>query len=414
MVGASIAQRLARAGQRVVLVDQAADVGGGCSHANAAILAPDHVAPLATPAMLRETPGHMLRRPPTVRVHPDPRLVPWLASLAGSATPGRVHRAQGRLRGLAERSTQLHRQLHADGLSPGLTKTGAVDAHLEEPSRHPSGWLPVMELRQIEPAIRGPVAGGQHHAEEWTLESRQFTRAMLDDAAAHGAEINFSCDVRELLVDGGRVRGARISTSTNSPSTSTILADAVVLAAGLGVRSLAAQAGVHVPLRGGRGYVIDVAPSAGDPVMPVRLKDRRIVVTPLADRVRVSGAMEFGKEGRPARKHHAARLRAVAADIVPSLADSTVIQEWVGERPCVPDGVPVIGGSDRVGGLHLAAGHGMWGMILAPVTAELVADSLAAGSHGWRVSAEQDWLHPDRFTRQGASPARQEQLRPTS
>lgn len=391
VVGASIAQRLARAGQCVVLVDQAADVGGGCSHANAAILAPDHVTPLATPAMLRETPGHMLRRPPTVRVHPDPRLVPWLTSLAASATPGRVRRTQERLRRLAERSTQLHRQLHEQGLSPGLTKTGAVDVHLREPSQPPGNWLPATELRSIEPAIRGPVAGGQHHAEEWTLESRRFTRAMLEDAARHGAEINFDSDVRELLVDGGVVRGVRTSTRT-------IRAESVVLAAGLGVRRLAAQAGVRIPLRGGRGYVIDLGPSAGDPVMPIRLKDRRIVVTPLADRVRVSGAMEFGKEGRPPRRNHAARLRAVASVAVPSLADSPVIQEWVGERPCVPDGVPVIGGSDRVGGLYIAAGHGMWGMILAPATAELVAESMAAGSQGWRVSAERDWLHPDRFT----------------
>ena len=341
--------------------------------------------------MLRETPGHMVRRPPTVRVHPDPRLVPWLAALAASAIPSRVRRAQENLRRLAERSTDHHRRLHEEGLSPGLRKTGAVDVHLRAPSAPPDGWLAPAELRAVEPAVGGEVAGGQHQADEWTLESRQYTRAMLEDAAEHGAEIIFGTDVREIIVENDQVRGVRTSSST-------VHAESVVLAAGLGVRRLAAQVGLRIPLRGGRGYVIDLAPGDDDPVMPIRLKDRRIVVTPLADRVRISGAMEFGQEGRPARPNHAARLRAVAASVVPSLTDKPVIQEWVGERPCLPDGVPVIGASDHVGGLQVAAGHGMWGMILAPVTAELVADSMAAAAHGWRASAEQDWLHPDRFT----------------
>lgn len=392
VVGASIAQRLARAGQRVVVLERGSDIGAGCSYANAAIVSPDHVAPLATPAMLRETPGHMVRRPPTVRVRPDLRLIGWLAALVASATPGRVRRTTQRLRALAERSAQLHRELHEQGISPGLRKTGAVDVRLSAPARPTSDWLTPEELRAVEPACGGAVAGGEHQEHEWTLESRQYTRAMLDDAVAHGAELVFGTEMAGFVQTDGRVRGVHTDTGT-------VDADAVILAAGLGVTSLAAQVGVRIPVRGGRGYVIDLAPGPDDPVMPIRLKDRRIVVTPLPDRVRISGAMEFGQEGRPPRPGHAARLRDVAASVIPTLADRPVLEEWVGERPCVPDGVPTIGASDLAPGLHVAAGHGMWGMILAPVTAELVAESVAASAQGLRVPADRDWLHPDRFTR---------------
>lgn len=51
-------------------------------------------------------------------------------------------------------------------------------------------------------------------------------------------------------------------------------------------------------------------------------------------------------------------------------------EEWVGSRPCTADGLPLVGrsSSPRV---FVAGGHGMWGMVLGPVTGRLVADCVA-------------------------------------
>lgn len=381
VVGAATAQHLARRGLSVVVVDRAPGIGGGCSYANAAILAPHHVTPLATPALLREAPAQMLRQPPAVRVAPSPRLAPWLGALAMSAVTRGKDGAQ--LRDLAVQSTRLHRRLAAEGHSPSLRKTGALDVYLRAGRRRQP--LSVEQLREREPALGPAVVGGAHDAEEWTVESRSFVAAMLDDAREHGARVEFAAAVEELIVDGGRVRGVRLADGT-------ISAQHVVLAAGMGSVPLAARAGVSVPLRGGRGYVIDLARQEGGPTIPVRVKENRVVVTPLADRTRVSGAIEFGREGAPLDPRRADGLREVAAQALPVLRDAEVIDRWAGERPCAPDGVPVIGPSGSVANLVVATGHGMWGLILAPVTAQLVGQVVTDPA-----ASVPAWLSPDRF-----------------
>lgn len=125
--------------------------------------------------------------------------------------------------------------------------------------------------------------------------------------------------------------------------------------------------------------------------MPVRIKDHRIVVTPLADRIRVCGSLEFGREGRPPDLRRAQALLEVARRVLPVLRDRPVLERWWGDRPCTYDGVPVIGSSTM--GLSVATGHGMWGMILAPVTATLVEATLDQD----QTAADNLWLSPDRF-----------------
>ncbi|AQA20603.1 FAD dependent oxidoreductase family protein [Rhodococcus sp. MTM3W5.2] len=52
--------------------------------------------------------------------------------------------------------------------------------------------------------------------------------------------------------------------------------------------------------------------------------------------------------------------------------------EWVGSRPCTPDGLPVIGAT-RSPRVFAAGGHGMWGITLGPATGRLLADTITTG-----------------------------------
>jgi D-amino-acid dehydrogenase len=388
VVGASIGRELAARGMRATILDRAPGVGGGCSYANAGVLAPDHVGPLASPALLREVPRQVVRRPPALRVRLTPGQVVWLAALAWSGTAGRAGRAASVLGELATESVRLHRDLADQGISTTLRHTGAVDVHLGAVPRGSDGLLDAAALRAREPALGPAVAAGCHHDDEWTLETRDYTAALLDDARVRGADVRYGVEVRRLVCEDGRVTGVRTDRGA-------VAADHVVLASGIDARDLAAQAGLRLPLRGGRGYVVDVATWAGAPAMPVRLKDRRIVVTPFRDRVRVCGSIEFGPESRRVDLRRADALLAAALPAVPGLGGRPVVDRWAGERPCLPDGVPAIGASGRCRGLTLAVGHGMWGLILAPVTARLVSDEITEVADG-RLPFE---LRPDRFTR---------------
>jgi glycine oxidase len=72
-----------------------------------------------------------------------------------------------------------------------------------------------------------------------------------------------------------------------------------------------------------------------------------------------------------------ATLLDFATRAVPPLADATVGATWAALRPATADGRPLVGPAPGVFGLFLATGHNRSGILLAPVTAELVAGELA-------------------------------------
>lgn len=98
---------------------------------------------------------------------------------------------------------------------------------------------------------------------------------------------------------------------------------------------------------------------------------------------------ERGFDGAPTLDA-AWRLLAAAAALEPELR-SAALQEWrVGLRPVVRDGLPVIGAVDDE--VFIATGHGRNGVLLAPATAECVAEALCGGS------AAPEEFSPHRFT----------------
>lgn len=382
VVGTTTAYELARRGASVTLLDRAPDIGGGCSYANAGVLAPDHVGPLATRLLLVEGARQMFMSPPAVRVNPSAALMPWLTRLVGSTGGRRVALSTARLQELAHRSAELHRRFAAAGHSPTYRHTGALEVHME----HGTGGagLSRAQAHALVPAL-GDVAEAHLSPNEAVVDSRSYARSMVGLARDHGADVRFGVEVQGLVTEGARVVGVRADGMT-------LHADRVVLATGLATTSLAASAGVRVPLRGGRGYVVDLDVDEA-PSLPVRLKERRMVITPFADRMRVCGLMELGAEGRPIDPRRPEEMLEVVSAALPGTRIHGVIETWVGERPCAADGVPVIGSSGRADGLTIAAGHGMWGLILAPVTAEMVATGLLEGA----PTLHEPLLTPDRF-----------------
>jgi glycine oxidase len=67
-------------------------------------------------------------------------------------------------------------------------------------------------------------------------------------------------------------------------------------------------------------------------------------------------------------------IKSVAFEISPAVASLRMVDAWAGFRPRAPDDLPVIGPDDAVAGLFYATGHYRNGILLAPITAELIAD----------------------------------------
>jgi D-amino-acid dehydrogenase len=101
--------------------------------------------------------------------------------------------------------------------------------------------------------------------------------------------------------------------------------------------------------------------------------ERQFVATPLDMGLRIGGAAEFaGLEAAPNWRRSEA-LMTLVRRYLPDL-DTRGARLWMGNRPTIPDSLPVIGRSARQADVFYAFGHGHLGLTLGPTTGRLVAD----------------------------------------
>jgi D-amino-acid dehydrogenase len=103
-----------------------------------------------------------------------------------------------------------------------------------------------------------------------------------------------------------------------------------------------------------------------------------VACTPLGDRLRIAGMMEFRRPDDPLDPR---RITAIVDAVRPFLSGVDLDDrqdEWVGSRPVTADGLPLLGRttSPRV---FVAGGHGMWGIVLGPITGKLMAQTVLTG-----------------------------------
>jgi D-amino-acid dehydrogenase len=159
----------------------------------------------------------------------------------------------------------------------------------------------------------------------------------------------------------------------------------VVIAAGSWSGHLLAQLGSPVLLEAGKGYSFSVSLPT-PPRHPILLADRHVAVSPLPEATRIAGTMEFS--GNNLRLDWR-RIEAIAKASRHYLGDwfdapdqlmGLIRDPWVGGRPMLPDGLPLV---DRVPGVenaYVATGHGMLGVTLAPGTAAALTELMTGGT----------------------------------
>jgi glycine oxidase len=79
-------------------------------------------------------------------------------------------------------------------------------------------------------------------------------------------------------------------------------------------------------------------------------------------------------------------------ELVPELARAEIVETWCGLRPGTPDQLPILGPTD-VNGLVMATGHYRNGILLAPITAKLIAEWITER----RTSLSWEEFSPMRF-----------------
>ncbi|WP_248965223.1 glycine oxidase ThiO [Sphaerisporangium perillae] len=339
VIGLSVAWRAARHGRTVTVVDPAP--GAGASHAAAGMLAPVSEVTYTEEPLLRLGLASLARWP-----H-------FAAELSEESGIDVDHRTQG----------TLDVAFDADDLAA----LGEVAGFMEKLSL-PVERLTGRECRRAEPMLAPSVRGGILASGDAWVDPRRVTAALLAALARRGVAA-VADRVTGLVVEGGTVRGVRLAGG------GTIGAERVVLAAGAWSGSLdGLPPEVLPPVRPVKGQIMRLRGAPGFLGHCVRgvVHGSHAYLVPRGDGEIVLGATqeEMGFDTRVTAGALWELLRD-ARELVPGITELEVADVAAGLRPGTPDNLPLIGPS-AMDGLVLATGHHRGGVLLCPLTADLV------------------------------------------
>lgn len=389
MVGLATAWHLQERDVEVTVLDREG-VAAGASWGNAGWLTPAIATPLPEPAVLRYGIKAVLSSSSPVYVPPtlDPRLARFVAGFMRHSTAGRWDTAMRALVPINELALGAFAELEAGGVAAetyaaepfiaGYDAVGDVKVLLDE-FKHiaASGGNVEHELiggdeaRRLEPALSDAVEAAILIRGQRYIRPMDYVEALADAVRARGTEILTGTEV--LAIEDLHAGGVRLDTSGPGGG----VYDAVVVATGAWLGDLVSPFGVHHVVQAGRGYSFSVT-TEHLPASPIYFPAARLALTPLGDRLRVAGMMEFRRPDQPLDPRRITALVNAARHLLRGADLDNRQEEWVGSRPVTADGLPLIGRteSERV---FVAGGHGMWGITLGPATGRLLAEQITTG-----------------------------------
>ncbi|GAA4707154.1 FAD-dependent oxidoreductase [Pseudonocardia yuanmonensis] len=388
MVGLATAWFLQQRGVDVDVLERN-EIAAGSSWGNAGWLAPALTTPLPEPAVLRYGMRAALdpASPVYVPISLEASLWRFLAGFARNCTTHRWRRGMAAYRGVNRQALDAFDELAAGGVE---APTQPADpflvcfSHADERARlleelgelerigQKLGFdvLTGEQARERAPILTEHVAAAVQLHDQRFIDPPRYLAALADAVRGRGAVISENTRVSDVFDDGQQV-WVRSRTGMHRY-------DAAVIATGAWLPELGYRFGVRVPVQAGRGYSFTVA-AERLPDGPVYLPVQRVACTPLGERLRIAGMMEFRDPDEPLDQR---RVQAIVNAARPFLRGVDLDErqdEWVGSRPCTTDGLPLVGptSSPRV---FAAGGHGMWGIGLGPLTGRLLADAIVTGN----------------------------------
>jgi glycine oxidase len=255
-------------------------------------------------------------------------------------------------------------------------------------SRHTSGgvehqFLDARDARELEPQLSDRVRGALLVPSHGYVGVTDFTNALAAAAAAHGATMEKGVTVRQVA---SARNGVRVTTDKE-----TLGADVVVVAAG----SWSSGIGLgptHPPVKPIRGQLLQME-FAKPPASRVVWGSGCYLVPWENGSLLVGATVEDVGFDESSTVEGVQGLLDCASELVPSTRNAKLHEVRVGLRPATSDDLPIVGPSSSVPGVFFATGHYRNGVLLAPFTAQVVADLVL--EH--RTAPELSLTRPRRF-----------------
>ena len=400
LVGLHTALFLTDQGSEVTIVDHG-PLGGGAAKGNAGFMCNTLIGPLAGPGLVGTALRSLTDPIGALRVRPRaiPSMMGWLFHFARASSTKRFESGRRALARFNSDLPSLLTHLSDAGaqvdLSPPLlfpfhdVAFGEKFLHELQPMRDfgievPESLSDGDDLRKLVPALTDHVQAGFSLPGDRSLDPRHFVDSLISILKNRGVIVVEDAPITSIEHTGGRIR--HLTTAKGR-----IEGDQFVIAAGAGSDQVARHLGLRVAVVPGQGYNV-VLPSSAGLDRPVIVEETRAVATPLSDCIRLGGTMEFTG---PKPTFDGRRVDAIITSMQKffHLDWDKRSDPWSGSRPMSPDGLPLIGRPKNWSNLVLAAGHGMYGLTLAPATGLAVSQLLLEG----RSAKDLSEFSPDRF-----------------
>jgi glycine oxidase len=254
------------------------------------------------------------------------------------------------------------------------------------PAQHAGKGLPAEEisaarLAQLEPAL-ADVRHSAFYLKERSVDPRALTAAALKAAKHREVDISSGTAVQGVHLSDGRVAGV-ITDKTGYH------APIVVNCAGAWAGQVSAH---HFPTRPVKGQMLCVV---GGPPLTHVLRAPDVYLVPRSDgRVLIGATVEEAGYDKRTDADTIQRMRRAAIALVPGLERARMSESWAGLRPGTPDDLPILGATNTPG-YFVATGHFRDGILLAPVTAHVMAQLVT----GAKLELDITPFSPARFTR---------------
>jgi glycine oxidase len=343
VIGLSLARRLRQEGLRVLLIDKG-EPGREASYAAGGMIA-----------------------------HCDPHLPDALRPLALAS---------------AAMYPEFARELQEEsGESPDLRDQGTIAffADDERPLGDGVCAIAANDIAELEPAIR-PRAPA-YFLPERSVDPRALCSALVKSAKNRGVDFVTGSAVTHVEVQDGRTAGVKTTHASYAGGV-------VVNCAGAWASQVQP---LPLPTRPAKGQMVCVVPAPDDtserPLVRHVVRTPEIYIIPRSDhRILLGATLEDAGFDKRTDADTIEKLYRAAASVVPKISQMRIHDAWAGLRPASPDGLPILGGTS-IPGYFAATGHYRDGIMLAPITAEVLSGVIVGRESGFDLAP----FSPSRF-----------------
>ncbi len=237
-------------------------------------------------------------------------------------------------------------------------------------------------LGELEPALDDAEIPAVF-LQERSVDPRALAWAALRAAKHRGVDIASGTAATELVLSNGRAAGV-------STEKSTYAAAAVVNCAGAWAGNIPPH---RFPTRPVKGQMLSVVGADRDLLRHV-IRAPEVYLVPRSDgRILIGATVEEAGYDKRTDVATIQRLHQAAIRMVPALAQARILEAWAGLRPGTPDALPILGAT-ATPGYFVATGHFRDGILLAPITAQLMSQAITGVQPDYDISA----FSPARFS----------------